>query len=194
MRLTTDRRYTHVAIALHWAIAACILFNLASGFFMEGLKGGLKHIVVSAHSSAGLTILALSLARIAWRLRHRPPPLDPSLTRVERLLAEGVHGLLYALMIAMPLAGWAISSASTRKGVGAAFYFLTPIPKLWFLAALPLPQKVAAHDQAVWAHKTGGWILLALLVAHVAGALKHQFLDRRPQFARMWFLRSSSRV
>jgi cytochrome b561 len=194
VRLTTDQRYTHVAILLHWAIAAAILFNLATGFFMEGFKGDLKHIVVSLHSSAGLTILLLSVARIAWRLTHRPPPLDRTLTKPERFAAEGVHGLLYFLMIAMPLAGWAISSASTRKGVGAAFYFLTPIPKLWFLAGLPMAQKVAAHDQAVWAHKTGGWILLGLLVLHVAGALKHQFVDRRPQFARMWFPRSKARI
>jgi cytochrome b561 len=185
--LTTDRRYNKVAVALHWAIAAFILFNLATGFFMEGLKGDLKHIVVSAHSSAGLTVLVLSLVRIAWRLGHRPPPFDAGLSLIERFLAEAVHGLLYFLMIAMPLAGWAISSASTRKGAGASLYFITSVPKIGYFANLPLPEKVTAHDQAVWAHSTGAWILLVLLIAHIAGALKHQFVDRHPQFARMWF-------
>ncbi|WP_206239627.1 cytochrome b [Novosphingobium terrae] len=194
MSLTTDQRYTSVAVLLHWGIAACILFNLATGFFMEGLKGEAKHVVVSLHASSGLTVLALSLLRIVWRLSHRPPPLDAHLSRLERLLAEGVHGLLYVLMLAVPLAGWAISSASTRKGAGAALWLLMPLPKIGLLDALPLPQKVAAHDSAVSAHQIGAWILLALLAGHVAGALKHQFIDRRPQFARMWFSGSSSKV
>jgi cytochrome b561 len=192
--LTTDRRYTAVAVLLHWAIAAGILFNLATGFVMEGLKGEAKHIVVSLHASTGLTVLVLSLARIAWRLTHRPPPLEAGLSRLERLLAEAVHGLLYTLMLAVPLAGWAISSASTRKGAGAALWLLTPLPKIGLLDSLALAQKVAAHDTAVSAHQAGAWALLALLAGHVAGALKHQFIDRQPQFARMWFASASPKA
>jgi cytochrome b561 len=184
MRLTSDQRYSNVAVFLHWAIAACILFNLASGWIMEGLpKGELKHIVVSLHASSGLSVLVLTLVRIGWRLTHRPPALDTSLTRGERLAASGVHGLLYFLMIAMPMVGWAISSASTRKVAGAALFLLVPLPKLWFMNNLPLAEKVTAHDQAVTLHWAGAWVLTALLVAHVAGALKHQFLDRKPLLA-----------
>jgi cytochrome b561 len=191
MRLTTDQRYSNVAIFLHWAIALCILFNLVTGFFMEGLpKGDLKHIVVSLHASSGLSVLVLTLVRIGWRLTHRPPAMDASLSQPERIVANVVHGLFYFLMVAMPMVGWAISSASTRKVAGAALFLLTPLPKLWFMDNLPLAEKVAAHDQAVSLHSAGAWIMLGLLVAHVAGALKHQFLDRQPQFARMWFSRS----
>lgn len=192
MGLTTDRRYNAVAIALHWTIAACILFNLVTGFFMESLKGEAKHVWVSLHSSAGLTVLVLSFARLAWRLGHKPPPLDEGLSRIERLLAEGVHALLYVLMIAVPLAGWSISSASTRPGAGAELWFVMHVPKIWLLKGLPLAQKIAAHDQAVTAHQIGAWLLIALLAAHVAGALKHQFVDRQPQFARMWFASAKS--
>jgi cytochrome b561 len=187
--LTSDGRYTRVAVALHWAIAACILFNLACGLFMESLKGADKHLWVSLHSSAGIAVLALSLARVAWRLTHRPPPLDPHLTRLERLGAEGVHALLYVLMIAVPLAGWSISSASTRPGAGAELFFVMYVPKIWLLKNLPLADKMAAHDSAVLLHQIGAWLIMGLLVAHVAGALKHQFIDRQPQFARMWFAR-----
>ena len=187
MGLTTDRRYNAIAVALHWAIASGILFNLVCGLFMESLKGPQKHLWLSLHSSAGLTVLVLSVARIAWRLGHRPPPLDESLSRLERLAAEAVHGLLYLLMIAVPLAGWSISSASTRRGAGAELWFVMRVPKLAFLRDLPMTAKVAAHDQAVLAHQIGAWLMIALLVAHVAGALKHQFIDRQPQFARMWF-------
>ena len=192
MRLSTDQRYSDVAIFLHWAIAICILSNLGIGAVMEELpKGDLKHIVVSVHASIGLTVLVLTLARIAWRLTHRPPPLDGSLTRLESFAANAVHASFYFLMIAMPLVGWAISSASTRKVAGASLFLLTPLPKLWFVNNLPLQEKVAAHDQAVDLHWLGAWILVALLVAHVAGALKHQFIDRHPQFARMWISRNA---
>jgi cytochrome b561 len=195
MGLTNDRRYNAVAVALHWTIAACILFNMVSGHYMEALpRGEVKHIWVSIHASTGLSVLVLSLARIVWRLTHRPPSFDTALTRVERLMAETVHAALYFLMIAMPLTGWAISSASTRKVAGAALFLLTPLPKLWFLQNLPLAQKIAAHDQAVDLHVIGGWLMVALLVGHVAGALKHQFFDRQPQFARMWFARPGQKA
>ncbi|MBC2667126.1 cytochrome b [Novosphingobium flavum] len=187
MGLTTDRRYTNVAIALHWIIAACIVFNLSTGQYMEGLKGEPKHLWVSLHSSAGLTVLVLSFARVAWRLTHRPPALDEHLTRLEKFAAEAVHGLLYVLMIVVPLAGWSISSASTRPGAGAELYFLMYVPKIWLLKALPMAEKIAVHDQAVWLHMVSAWTMCALVVGHVLGALKHQFFDRQPQFARMWF-------
>jgi cytochrome b561 len=194
MGLTTDQRYTNVAIVLHWAIAACILFNLTTGQYMETLKGEPKHLWVSLHSSAGLTVFILSFARIAWRLTHRPPPLDAGLTGLERFAAEAVHALLYVLMIVVPLAGWSISSASTRPGLGAEFWFIAYVPKIWLLKGLPLAEKIAAHDQAVVLHMIGAWTMCALLVGHVAGALKHQFVDRHPQFARMWFGRSAPKV
>lgn len=192
MGLTSDQRYNKLAVTLHWGIAACILFNLVCGLFMERLKGAEKHLWLSLHSSAGITVLVLSIARIIWRLGHRPPPFDSTLSRIERLAAEAVHGLLYILMIAVPLAGWSISSASTRPGAGAELFFLIYVPKIWFLKALPLSEKVAVHDQAVLAHQIGAWLMFGLLVAHVAGALKHQFVDRRPQFARMWFNSSNT--
>ena len=186
MSSTADSRYTAAAVTLHWAIALFILFNLITGSFMEGLRQPAKHVVVSLHNSSGLTILLLSLARIAVRLTHSPPALDETMSPLESRAAKAVHALLYVLMIAMPMAGWAITSSSTRKTV-SELYLLTPLPKIGFLVGLPNPQKDALHDQFVLAHQTGAWILLVLLLAHVGGALKHQFLDRRPQLARMWF-------
>ena len=194
MFLTTDQRYSNVAIILHWTIAACIFFNLVSGHYMETLpKGELKHIWVSLHATSGLSVLVLSVARIAWRLSHRPPALDLALPRMVRFVASAVHGFLYFMMIAMPLTGWAISSSSTRKVAGAYLFLLRPIPKIGFLVDMPLQEKIAAHDQAVVLHAIGGWFLVALLVGHVVGALKHQFFDRQPQFARIWFARSTAK-
>ena len=186
MTLAPVERYSIGAMVLHWAIALMIVFNLVTGSFMESLTAGPKHIVVTLHTSTGLTILVLSLVRIGWRLTHRPPPLDAELSPLERFGAYAAHALFYGLMIAMPLIGWSISSASTRKGVVNVYYFLAPQPKIEFLAALPTAQKMAVHDQFVRAHTIGGWIMFGLLILHVAGALKHQFLDGQPQFERMW--------
>lgn len=186
MNLISGQRYHTAAITLHWAIATLILVNLITGSFMEDLHAPAKHIVVSLHASTGLTVLLLSLVRLWVRLTHRPPPFDSSLSPLERRAAEAAHILLYFLMIAMPILGWAITSASTRKA-SSSFYFLMPTPKLWFLEQLPDPDKIRLHDQFVTGHAVGAWILLALLFAHVGGALKHQFIDRHPQFARMWF-------
>ena len=193
MSLAAERRYSAVAVILHWLIALAIIFNLITGSFMEGLKVEARHVVVTLHISTGLCILALSLVRIGWRIGHRSPPLDETLSRLERLGAQAVHALFYVMMIAMPLIGWGINSASTRK-VNSLFYFAAPFPKIGFLEALPLAQKTEAHDRFVLAHTAGGWIMLVLLLAHVAGALKHQFIDRQPQFASMWFAPSQPKA
>lgn len=185
MPLLSKERYSAVAVALHWMIATLILFNLISGTFMESLDGEAKHIVLSLHNSSGLTILALSLMRLGVRLFYRPPPFDETLSRLEGMAAKTVHGLFYVLMIGMPLVGWSIISAG-RKST-SSLYLLAPMPRISFLVHLPDGQKHSLHDQFVATHTAGAWILFALLIAHVGGALKHQFIDRRPQIARMWF-------
>ena len=101
------QRYTRVAIALHWAIAVLVLYNLTSGL----LKPVLPRPFFMFHVSSGITILVLTLVRIGWRLTHRPPPLLP-IKPWERRLARTVHVLLYAAMLALPLSGWAMVSAN----------------------------------------------------------------------------------
>jgi cytochrome b561 len=202
-------RYSTGAILLHWAIAAFILFNLATGFFHHDLP----RLAIAIHISSGITILILSLVRIAWRLTHRPPPFASTMPAWERWAAHGVHALLYVAMLAMPLTGWAMVSASPPPGspgaaaadaARAAAHPGEPAhaaqgPSFWFVAPLPLikplqemgrtpeglPAQKAKHHQIGAVHELGGWILLALLVLHIAGALKHQLIDRQREFARM---------
>jgi cytochrome b561 len=88
MRPTNSLRYTSVAIALHWAIALFIAFNLSLGFFMEGFAKPLKAVVVPLHSSSGMTVLALTVLRVVWRVTHRPPPLHPEVPAWERAAAH----------------------------------------------------------------------------------------------------------
>ncbi len=195
-------RYTNVAILLHWSIAVLILYNLATGLFGEWLPRG----SFAFHISSGITILVLTVVRIVWRATHRPPPFVP-MTRGERTLAHGVHVLLYVAMLALPLTGWAMVSANPPAGSpGAAFAAQGAQPArvarsipIWNLLPLPpiapiveigrtpqgVPEQRAVHERLETIHGLGGWLMLALLALHVAGALKHQFVDRQRALARM---------
>lgn len=210
-RRRASARYTRVAIALHWAIAALIAYNLLSGLLRDVLPRGF----FAFHISSGLTILALTLVRIGWRLTHKPPPLLP-MRSWERRLAHGVHILLYAAMLFVPWTGWVMISANPPPGSAGAAYVSqqraaeaaakgepAPAPRppsrVWGLFPTPTiapvanlgraPAGVAGqrafHEQMEGVHEKVAWMLLFLLVLHVGGALKHQLLDREPELARM---------
>src|SRR5690242_16903887 len=104
-------RYSAVAIALHWTIAALIVLQVVLASRMEA-RTPEAFAVTQFHKSVGITILLLSLARLAWRLTHRPPPEPPGLAGWERGLASAVHWSFYAVMILMPLTGWIMVSTS----------------------------------------------------------------------------------
>jgi cytochrome b561 len=179
-------RYSAVAIVLHWAIAALILSNIATGFVMEGLSPPLKALVIPFHFSSGMTVLALTVLRVLWRLTHKPPPLSAALRPWERMAAHGAHASLYVVMIAMPLIGWCIISAHPPRAQGAAqIWGFLRLAALAPISHLADPAQKAAHGIFVDAHVTGGWILVGVLALHIAGALKHQWIDREPQLARM---------
>jgi cytochrome b561 len=185
-RAIFDRRYTRVAIVLHWAIAALILFNLSVGFFMEGFAQPLRGTVVRLHVSSGITVLALTAVRVLWRLAHKPPPLPAGMKRWERSAAHLAHGFLYVLMMALPLTGWSIVSAHPPgPGVGARVWNLWLVPPIGPISHIDPAHQKLVHDRFVEFHSFLGWSMLALLVLHVAGALKHQFVDHQPELARM---------
>jgi cytochrome b561 len=187
-------RYTSVAIALHWSIAALIIFNLSVGFFMEHLARPYKDVIVPLHISSGMTILALTVLRIAWRLSHRPPPLPDELPRWESSAAHLAHATFYVLMVAMTLCGWSIISAHPpRPNAGPMFWGLFHIPPIGVVAHLDPAAQKKAHDIFVALHSAGGWIFLGLLALHVAGALKHQFLDGHAELARMGIGRTTAK-
>lgn len=231
-----DRRYTRVAIWLHWAIAALIIYNIAIGFFNWDFgyefthrpeNRGLMMLLVVSHFSAGLTVLALTVVRIVWRLLHEPPPYPAGMKPLERHAAHFAHFLLYAAMLLMPLTGWAMISAHPPAGSAgaqakaeimakkaaatgapaapapakgpAAGKPPTGGPKIWWLFDMPsikpienigkepggLPAQDALHDDFANWHGLGAWLTVLVLLLHVAGALKHQWIDREPELQRM---------
>lgn len=171
---TRTDRYTRVAILFHWTIAAMILFNLWLGLFHDSLPREWK--VMPVHKAMGLTILVLSLARLAWRLTNPPPPLPLGTPRWERVIATVTHRAFYVLMIALPLTGWAMASGGDPRRP-LDWFGLFPIPYL------PVDRATAGlgHD----AHGVLGTLMTALVALHIAAALRHHFVRRDGLLGRM---------
>jgi cytochrome b561 len=167
-------RYSGVAILFHWTIAFLVIVNLIVGIGHESVPA--MRAWMPGHKAIGITVLALTLARILWRLGHRPPALPASVPPAERRLAHAAHWLLYALMILMPLSGWVMVSGPEGRR-----------PLTWFGAFdIPyLPASAAASDGAANAHGLLGWLMLALVVLHIAAALRHHVLLRDATLVRM---------
>ena len=160
------RRYSLTAIFLHWTIAALLAFQISVGWALEDL-GARGFALFQLHKSVGIAILVLTLARLAVRYaRPRPAPVERGW---QGALASGVHGGLYAFMLAAPLTGWALVSTARVK-VPTLLFGTVPLPHL------PLP--AGSHGLAQDAHGWLAWIGIALFALHVAGALRHHLLLR----------------
>ncbi|MFG6458130.1 cytochrome b [Roseateles sp. BYS96W] len=178
--MSNATRYTPVAVVLHWLLALAIVGAFCVGVYMSDLPFSMTRVkLYNWHKWAGVTILALSALRLLWRLANRPPA-DPPMPKWQARAAHGVHLLLYVAFFAVPLTGWAMSSA---KG----------FPIVWF-GVLPLPDFVPKdHDLGellTQVHGALAWGLALLVLAHVGAALKHQFIDRDGLLARMSLRRS----
>lgn len=165
-------RYSAVAIGLHWLIAAALAFQIGLGFAMPKDASGFASYQL--HKSVGISILLLTVARLAWRLAKRPPPpVEGGWTRV---LAQAVHAGFYAVLILGPLSGWLLVSTAP-VAVPTVLFGAVPLPHL------PAPAEI--HSASETAHELLSWIALGLFALHVAGALRHQFILRHRLLQRM---------
>lgn len=167
-----------MAILLHWTVAALVFAQLGGGFLMTHYVQdlALKFRLYQLHKSIGATILALMLARIMWRLATRQPPWPDFLRQWERRLAGLVQAMLYILLTALPLSGWARVSAAPLA-IPTMLYGLIPAPHILFLAQLPLEEKKALEPLLKNVHSVLGWAVLALAALHVAAAVRHIILQ-----------------
>ena len=180
-------RYTTTAIALHWLIAVLIVTNVALALSADWIPDNAVRTVIDTHKSTGITVLGLVLLRLLWRFRHAPPTLPASYAVWERTGAHAAHFALYALMLALPLSGWLHDSAWKDAATHPMKLFgLVPWPRIGWVTGLEPGLKERLHDQFGALHSWLGYILYGLVALHIAGALKHQWLDRHPQLQRMW--------
>lgn len=169
-------RYDLVAIGLHWLLALAIVGTFCVGVYMTGLPMSMQRLkLFNWHKWAGVLILALSALRLMWRLGHRPPA-EPSGPAWQLAAARWTHRALYALFFAVPLTGWAYSSAS---GFPVVLFGALPLPDL-----APVNRDLAQALKL--SHMTLAFGLASAVVAHVAAALKHHMVDRDGLLGRMW--------
>jgi cytochrome b561/polyisoprenoid-binding protein YceI len=171
-------RYTTVAILLHWLIAAAILFQIILGWRMgDEPKGPATYAIFQLHKSIGITILLLSLARLAWRLFHRPPPHPATQPRWETIASQIVHVAFYVIMIGLPITGWIIVSTS-KLTIPTVLYGAIPWPHLPFLPELAAGPKHLWHEIGENGHGLLVKTTYLLLALHLGAVAKHQILDR----------------
>ena len=186
MSIEFSNKYTRTAIALHWTIALLIVVNLVLVWTVDSLPDEWERPVVDTHKSIGITVLALAVMRLLWRFAHRPPPLPSTHSRWERIGAQATHALFYVLLFALPLTGWLHDSAWKDAATYPMTLFgLVPWPRIGFMMNLDAVTKEQMHDLFFAIHSWLGYALYALFVLHVAGALKHQWLDRERELQRM---------
>lgn len=167
-------RFDPVARTLHWAMALMILAMLFVGAGMVASLSG-RPWLLDLHRPLGITILVLAVLRLVHRLRHRPPPLPASLPRWQQWAAHASHWLLYGLMLAMPLLGWAMLSAAGDPVRMAGDWVLPPIA----------PKDAALYAALRWAHGALGYVLFATILLHVSAALRHAWVLRDGVFRTM---------
>ena len=178
MQLRNDgEHWGAVSIGLHWLVVVLVLGLGLVGLLLDELPRSPKYFwVYTLHKSVGLTVLGLVLLRMLWRLVAGAPAPVPGTPRWQRAIASVTHGLLYVLLLAMPLSGWLYDSAAGIR------------PFRWF-GQWRVPKLTAPNEQleqlARDAHGWLFWTLMALVLAHAAAALFHHHVQRDATLSRM---------
>lgn len=173
-------RYNDGAVVLHWLMALIVVAQVVVGFTFANMeRGPARGDLFTVHKTLGATILVLALVRLGWRLAHPPPPFPLELPKWERIASVWTHRTFYVLLILLPLTGlMAVSGGATVEGKTT-----TPL-----LGGIPLPLVPGISDDA--GEQIGGvheilvFVTLAILILHVAAAIKHQ-LERNRAAGRM---------
>jgi cytochrome b561 len=169
-------RYSAVSLTLHWLIALMVVAQVLLIMAHDATEGPLSREFVQIHKSVGLTILVLTLVRIGWRLANPAIPLPDHMKRWQKILARVTHVGFYVMLLAMPLVGWAASSAGGREIIWFGLFE-------WPLLPIGGGRETARDLMDI--HELGAKVVYILIFLHIAGALKHQFFDRDNVLHRM---------
>lgn len=173
MTNTPATHYTPVSKFFHWSVALIVICLLGGSFFLDDVPEQYKPIAYMIHKSLGLTVLCLMIIRIIWL--QRKPRLPVTVPLWQKLLSRTIHYSLYILLLLMPLSGWIMSVAANKT------------PTYFGLFRVPLPINPDIHLAKLMnqSHFIIAWILIALIVLHILGALKHYFVDKDKVLQRM---------
>lgn len=195
----TQNQYTKTAIVLHWLIGIGILAMFGLGWFMADIPKDQpkamsfdlfdlgvytwnmatevtpRTFYFNLHKSVGITLLALIVVRLFWRITHRPPALLDTLTATEKKIATGGHHLLYLLMFALPITGL-VMAINSKFEYGVKWFGISLMNGL---------DNKAIRESFVDVHEVVGIIMLVVIGIHVLGALKHKFIDKDGTMSRM---------
>lgn len=175
-------RYTRVAIGLHWIIALLMIPMVLFGEDMMKIERGATITptmltLPSVHITIGVTILALSILRLVWRIANPPPAYPPQMKAWEVALSKVAVVIFYALMLGLPFSGWFALAGEIAKHAELAQLSLFGLFQMPVAPALGLPARAM--------HGLGSNIAMALIGLHILAALKHQFMDDVDSFGRM---------
>jgi cytochrome b561/polyisoprenoid-binding protein YceI len=172
--------------SLHWLVAVLVISAIVVGEFMIDLAlfDPNKFWLYQFHKSLGFTVLAAMALRIIWRLTQGTPALPAGMPRLQQLAAHGAHLAFYILLVAMPLGGWAMVSASPIP-IPTLLWGVIPVPHLPFISELPIAEKTAWYQLFMTLHGIGGKLAIGLIAIHVLAGLYHQFWMRDGLLGRM---------
>jgi cytochrome b561 len=168
-------RYDAGAIALHWVMALLIVVVGVLGLLHDSWPKRTQAFWINVHALIGLVVLALLIARIGWRRRHRPPPLPADCGELSRRLSPPVQGLLYLLMFVIPILG-----IVTFIWHGRVFDFG------WFRLDFGVPKNRAIFQPTELIHGYLAYALFGLATLHALAACWHQYVRRDGVLLRMW--------
>jgi len=174
MRDIDSQKYGHVALFLHWLMAALIIFNIAAAKLTEDLSRETRGVWMYQHKAVGTLILGLIIWRLIWRLTHDVPPLPATTSRLNVFLAHAGHWTLYGLMIFVPLTGF-VKELVRGRDIG-----------LWlFDLQSPFTSDVATAKIFGSLHDLAGNITMFLVAGHIIMAIVHQYYLRDKLINRM---------
>ncbi len=167
--------YSSGSKLFHWVIAFIVITMLSVSFFLESVPEQYQSLAYAIHKSLGLTVLFLTVLRFFLIMYRGKPVLPPTVSMWDKVVSRIVQYSFYLFLIVMPICGWIMSVAANRVPV---YLGLIPMP-------LPIEANKALAKLMNQAHETIAWVLIVLVVLHVAGALKHHFIDKDNVLKRM---------
>jgi len=181
----TSEAWGGLAKLFHWLSALLILFLVGYGWWMTHVpERAVRLAHYQWHSVIGWYVLLLIALRLAWRAFNPGPPPPAELPRWERMTARAAHWMLYALMFVVSISGWMVAD-TFRQPIEARLFGVVPVPHL--LDASHRSFRGIVEES----HKACSYVLLGLVMIHVASALRHHFIKKNVVLRRMGWGRRS---